>query len=118
MHRHLACALALALVAGAARATPTEHVAFRVLPAPGKVAVDGAVDDWDLSGGIFICDDPETQRDQFATWFHMMYDDDNVYILARWVDPTPLANPGVTVADHGFAGDCLQVRIATAPDTP
>ena len=114
----IAALLAALVLASRAGATPTENLGVRVLPAPGKVAIDGTCDDWDLSGGIFICDDPETQRDRFAVWYHMMYDADNLYILARWIDQTPLTNPGVTVADHGFQGDCLQVRVATAPDTP
>ena len=119
MPRRLLVAVAAAIVlAGSAAAAPTENLGLRVLPAPGKVTVDGKADDWDLSGGIFICDDPETQRDQFAVWYHTMYDAENLYLLARWIDPTPLANPGVTMADHGFQGDCLQVRTVTAPDTP
>ena len=114
----LAAMLLVTLAAGAASALPTENLGVRVLPAPGKVTVDGKFDDWDLSGGIFICDDPETQRDRYAVWFYAMYDAENFYVLARWIDETPLNNPGVTMADHGFQGDCLQFRIATAPDSP
>jgi len=105
------------VLAGAALAAPTENQGLRVLPAPGKVTVDGKFDDWDLSGGMFICDDPETQRDTYAVWVHAMYDAQNLYLLARWVDPTPLNNPGVTIADHGFQGDCLQVRTIAHPGT-
>ncbi|HUU11673.1 MAG TPA: hypothetical protein VM431_14195 [Phycisphaerae bacterium] len=95
MKKTLAVALLAALAfAATAPAVPTENLGVRALPAPGKVQVDGKVDDWDLTGGIFACDDPETQRDQFAVWFHLMYDARNLYILARWIDPTPLANPG------------------------
>jgi hypothetical protein len=54
------CCLALA---GAARTTETENLGIAVLPAPGKVVVDGKCDDWDLSGGIFICGDVENMRD-------------------------------------------------------
>jgi hypothetical protein len=118
MTRTLILAAAVLVLAGAAPATPTEHQAFRILPAPGKVVVDGRFGDWDLTGGIFICDDPETQREKFAVWYHAMYDADNLYVLARWVDPTPLNNPGVTIADHGFQADCLQFRTVAAPGTP
>lgn len=100
------------------QATPTEHYRLRVLPAPGPVAVDGRAADWDLSDGVFICDDVETQRTQYAVWFHAMYDDQYLYLLARFLDETPLNNPGQTIADYGFAGDCLQVRTLTAPGTP
>ena len=40
-----------------------------------------------------------------------MYDADNLYLLARWNDSTPLNNPGVTSGDLGFRGDCLQTRV-------
>ena len=99
-------------------ATPTENLGIRALPAPGKVTVDGKADDWDLSGGIFACDNVENQRDKFAIWVHLMYDADNLYVLGHWVDPTPLDNPGQTVGDYGFQADCLQIRFITAAGTP
>ena len=113
-----AALLALGVLAGRLPATPTEHYQLRVLPAPGPVSVDGKTADWDLSGGFFICDDVETQRDKFAVWFHAMYDADYLYLLAHFVDETPLNNPGQTIADYGFAGDSLQLRTLTAPGTP
>ncbi|MDB6030952.1 MAG: hypothetical protein JWM16_1290 [Verrucomicrobiales bacterium] len=112
---HLAC---LAVGSVAAYATPTENVSFRVLPAPAKMVVDGKTSDWDLSGGIFACDDVEEQRDHFSVWLHAQYDAENLYLLARWNDDTPLNNPGQTIADYGFAGDSLQFRTVTAPGTP
>ncbi len=101
-----------------ASATPTENLSFRVLPAPAKMAVDGKTDDWDLSAGIFACDDAEAQRDHYAVWLHAQYDAEYFYLLARWIDGTPINNPGQTVADYGFAGDCLQFRTLTAAGTP
>ena len=95
-----------------ARGTETEHLNFSILPAPGKVAIDGKFDDWDLTGGILACSDAENLRDQYSQWFHVMYDAENLYLLARWKDPTPLNNPGVK-GDMGFAGDCLQFRTVT-----
>jgi hypothetical protein len=47
----------VALMAGLAWATETENLGIRVLPASGKVVVDGQVNDWDLSGGVFCCGD-------------------------------------------------------------
>jgi len=108
----------LLLLTRAAVATETENVGMRVLPAPGKVAVDGKVNDWDLSGGVFVCGDVESLRDKVSLWVHTMYDDQNLYVLARWRDETPLNNPGQTIADYGFAGDCLQLRFIAAPETP
>ena len=99
-------------------ATETENLGISVLPAPGKVTVDGKVDDWDLSGGVFACGDVENQRQKFAVWVHAMYDAENLYVLARWIDETPLNNPGQVSGSYGFAGDCLQFRTITAPGTP
>ncbi|HWE04328.1 MAG TPA: hypothetical protein VG326_18125 [Tepidisphaeraceae bacterium] len=110
--------LMMFILSAPAAATPTENNSIRVLPAPGKVVVDGKTDDWDLSGGIFICDDVQTQRDTIAVWLHAMYDKDNLYLLAHFKDQTPLNNPGQTLADFGFAGDSLQVRIVTHPGEP
>jgi DNA-binding beta-propeller fold protein YncE len=117
MKRFLTAA-ALAGLIGAAHATPTENLGIRVLPAPGAMNIDGKIADWDLSGGIFASDDVENQRDKMAVWMHAMYDKDNLYLLARFRDDTPLNNPGQTIADYGFAGDSLQFRIITNVGTP
>ncbi|OPZ27350.1 MAG: hypothetical protein BWZ02_01675 [Lentisphaerae bacterium ADurb.BinA184] len=110
----LLCALSLLLAR--AVATETENLDFQFLPAPGAVTVDGASGDWDLSAGVFACGDAENARETFAVWIHGMYDAEKLYLLARWVDPTPMNNPGSTKGDYGFRGDCLQFRIVTAPD--
>jgi hypothetical protein len=99
-----------ALATATLAATETENLGLRILPTPGAIQVDGKAEDWDLSGGIFTCGDVENQRGQFGTWFHAMYDADNLYILARFVDPTPMNNPGQIEGDYGFQGDCLQFR--------
>lgn len=101
-----------------ASATETENLGIRVLPAPGEVTVDGKIDDWDLSGGIFACKDIENQRDEYACWLHVMYDADNLYILARWIDGTPMNNPGTNGWGRGWEGDSLQARFVTAPGKP
>ena len=116
--------LAMLMAASAGRATETENQGLRVLPVPssinsgqaGKMVVDGKMDDWDLSGGLFACGETEHLRDQYAVWFHAMYDADNIYLLARWKDPTPVNNPEKP-GGHGFNGDCLQVRLILFPGT-
>jgi hypothetical protein len=105
-----------AVTAATAAATETENLGIRILPVPGTMTVDGEADDWDLSGGVFVCGDVENLRDQMAVWIHAMYDADNLYVLARWVDETPMSHPGSIAGDQGFAGDCLQLRIILAPD--
>ena len=112
-HAVLCCAT-LAAYAGGAVATETEHLDYHVLPAPGKVVIDGKVDDWDLSGSLLICSDVENCRDEYASWQSAMYDSQNLYLLSRWIDATPLNNPGICGSDMGFQGDCLQVRIITS----
>lgn len=96
-------------------ATDTENLNLKVLPVPGRIDVDGRTDDWDLSAGIFACGDVENQRDKYGVWFHAMWDADNLYVLARWQDLTPLNNRGSVKGDYGFNGDCLQFRVLTAP---
>lgn len=97
------------------RATETENLDYRIMPA-GKVVVDGKFDDWNLAASIFICSDVENYRDQFASWQSAMYDNDNLYLLSRWKDTTPMNNPGLAGTDMGFQGDCLQVRIVARSD--
>ncbi len=104
--------LAALALDGTVGATESENFNMQVLPAPGKVVVDGKFDDWDLTAGILACSDMENLRDEYSMWFHVMYDTENLYLLARWKDPTPLNNPGVK-GDFGFMGDCLQFRTVT-----
>ena len=99
------------------QARETEQYSIPVLPAAGAVTVDGLVTDWNLSGGVFVCGDVEMLRERSAVWLHAMYDPQYLYVLARWVDETPLNNPGVAGAAHPFDGDCLQLRFVTAPGT-
>jgi hypothetical protein len=115
-HKTLGLTLSL-LLQGPLWATPTENTQLKVLPA-GKIVVDGKTDDWDLSGGTLACDDVENQRDKLAVWIHAAYDKENLYLVARFRDHTPMNNPGQTIADYGFAGDCLQFRVITGFGTP
>lgn len=108
--------LAIACAGGLA-ATETENHGLRILPAPGPVTADGRLADWDLSGGIFACGDVERLRDRCSVWLHAMHDRDNLYVLARWRDETPLNNPA-SFGGHGFNADCLQVRCILFPDAP
>ena len=112
----LVCGVVFLSCLAPANATVTENLNLEVLPAPGPVRVDGSAGEWDLSGGIFACGDVEHAAGSFAVWFHAMFDAKHLYLLARWVDETPMNNPGSSKGDYGFKGDCLQVRVVTAPD--
>ncbi|MEZ0300210.1 MAG: FlgD immunoglobulin-like domain containing protein, partial [Candidatus Methylacidiphilales bacterium] len=94
-------------------ATPTENYGLRLLPAPRNIAIDGKVEDWNLAGGVLAMDDAAKTTEDFGVWIHGAYDSENLYILARWLDKTPLSNPGDTKLDAGWSGDCLQVRVIT-----
>lgn len=96
--------------------TETEHYDVSILPASRPIHVEGREDDWDLSAGVFVCGDVERQREEYGVWVHALWDPTNLYLLARWHDPTPLSHPGSVRGDYGFNGDCLQVRIVTAPE--
>ncbi len=113
----MSAAIAVFLGTSFGAATETEHLGLRILPAPGAVKADGRFDHWDLTAGVFACGDVENAREKFAVCIHAMHDKDNLYILARFVDETPLNNPGSVKGDYGFAGDSLQMRFIAAPDT-
>src|SRR4051812_40950689 len=91
--RAIAAGILAVVLTRTARATQTENLGLRVLPA-ADVKVDGGSDDWDLTGGVFVCDDVENTRDRFGVWVHAMYDAQNLYVLAHFIDPTPMNNPG------------------------
>ena len=109
----LAVIAAIALSGGPVAATVTENLGIRILPVPGKVAIDGKFGDWDLSYGVFVCGDVATQRETLAVWLHMMYDAENLYVLARWIDHTPMNNPGQLSGPSGRAGDSLRMSFFT-----
>ncbi len=85
----------------------TAHHGIDVLP--GTAKIDGAYDEWDLSGGVFACIDVRWLRDVASAWFHAMYDDNGIYFLVRYTDPTPMAHRGVT----SHRDDCCQIRFVT-----
>lgn len=98
-------------------ATETENFGLRVLPVTNPVVIDGDTADWNLAAGIFGCGDVENLRDKFGFWAHAAYDAENLYLLIRFVDPTPLNNPGQVEGDYGFNGDSLQFRVVVGAGT-
>jgi len=94
-------------------ATQTENNVLHIVPAPGAVKIDGKTDDWDLSTGVFACDNVEELRSRYAAQIYGMYDKDNLYILCHWIDSEPLNNRQSSKGGYGFSGDSLQIRIIT-----
>ncbi|MFP4056820.1 MAG: hypothetical protein ACLF0G_08120 [Candidatus Brocadiia bacterium] len=118
MRTAVPCALAI-LCCGLAAAQPQRHDRAVVVPAPGRVAVDGQLGEWDLSGAI-ECVFDQALRPRFTARLAFMYDAQAFYIAARFHDDTPLRNrhdPQVE-PNRGWAGDCLQVRLCSDPQAP
>lgn len=110
-----AALLSLGLAVPSLHATQTDNFGIHAVPVPGKVVIDGSLDDWDHSGEILICYDLETLRDVYSAKVSAMYDADNLYVAIRWKDPIPMGNrhDPKFEASKAWAGDCVQLRIKT-----
>ncbi len=98
-----------------AHATQTDTRGIHAVPVPGKVTVDGKLDDWDLSGQVTMSYDIENLRDTYLAKVAMMYDADHLYVGIQWKDPRPLSNhhdPRYQ-AEKGWAADAVQLRFKT-----
>ena len=65
------------------------HKQLYVVPTPGKVELDGKLDDWDLSGEIdmfVVADGKDSQGAKFA----LMYDSEALYLAAEVRDTSPM----------------------------
>ncbi|HEY8665379.1 MAG TPA: FlgD immunoglobulin-like domain containing protein, partial [Tepidisphaeraceae bacterium] len=83
---------------------------------PGDVKIDAKLDDWDLSGQIWIYVSQETSEQKSAK-FAMMYDDEALYLSGDVRDPTPMMNrhdPKVS-ASKAWDADAFQFRIILDP---
>jgi len=110
-----ACLVLAGAWPGALEAIQTDTRGAHAVPAPGSVAIDGKLDDWDLSGRFLQCYDVETLRDVYSGEVAFMYDADNLYVAIHWKDATPMGNchnPRYQ-ADKGWAGDSVQLRFKT-----
>ncbi|MFP4058175.1 MAG: hypothetical protein ACLF0G_15010 [Candidatus Brocadiia bacterium] len=121
MLRRPAFALAV-LLAGAAAWGDSPHMLGRqshnigipVVPAPGEVAIDGELEDWDFSGRIW-CFADKAVRDRYSARVAAMWDERHLYLAARWNDPTPMfsrIDPRFNPAD-GWKSDSWQLRVRT-----
>lgn len=96
-------------------ATQTDNQGIHAVPLPGKVAIDGSLDDWDLSGKILACYDLENLRDIFSAEAAVMYDADHLYVALHFKDQTPMGNihDPLYQSSKGWAGDSVQLRFKT-----
>ena len=74
------------------RGQQTDNHGIHAVPTPGKVTIDGKLDDWDLSGQVLICYDLESLRDVYSAQVGMMYDAASLYVALHWKDATPMGN--------------------------
>ncbi len=125
--------LLLAMLAGLPAALRGEDISFRLegisqcisaVPAPGPVALDGKLDEWDLSGEILSYDHADIAEKEHAR-LALMYDRENLYVGMYCRDATPLQNMVDAHIDWrgekagsntwGWRGDALQLRICVDP---
>ncbi len=99
--------------------TAGKHKYLSVVPVPGKVVVDGSLDEWDLSGEILCYDYPETAERRYAR-MALMYDNDALYVGAFFKDFSPMMNMVNPRTDpvRGWDADCLQFRLIGDPAVP
>lgn len=92
------------------------HKQLYAVPAPGKVTIDGKLDDWDLSGQIemFVI---QATRGTMNAKFAVMYDSDAIYLGADVNDPSPMMNMRSPETDpmQGWNADSCQFRLTTDP---
>ena len=93
-----------------------DHTEVRIVPAPGKVTIDGDLKDWDLSGAILMFID-EASKETHQLRGAMMYDKEFLYIGGRLKDPTPMMNQyhfGGQV-NAAWNADALQINLVANP---
>ncbi len=117
--RRLMCCLTALLLLGAAGwwdAGLARHQKVYAVPVPGKVVIDGKLDDWDLSGQIFQYVTSENSAMQSAR-FALMYDKDALYISGVLRDPHPMMNrhdPNID-PDKAWDADVCQIFLPLDP---
>ena len=92
------------------------HKKAYAVPVPGKVAIDGKLDDWDLSGQIFMYVVSETSEMQSARCA-LMFDAEALYISGVVRDPSPMMNrhdPNVD-PDRAWDADVCQIFLSLDP---
>jgi hypothetical protein len=96
-----------------------QHDCVHIVPAPGEIAVDGDLSDWDQSGKFrSACDEPYSAAHYVEGL--MMYDADYLYVGAHVGDPAPMRsilNPADEEKDClCWRGGSVQVRVSTSTD--
>ncbi len=113
----------LTLLGLATEDAPTEEQGGRarnkrlyIVPPPGPVAVDGRLDDWDLSGQIEVVVTRETAAVQSAR-IAAMHDAEALYVSGDFRDTSPLMNQHdpLVNAEKAWDADAFQFRLVLDP---
>jgi len=92
----------------------TRNRGMTAVPAPGKVTIDGALGDWDLSGRISSFADINL-KEQYSVETALMWDAEYLYVALKWKDRTPMFNtvdPEFELTS-GWKSDSFQMRMVT-----
>ena len=124
--KHLRCLTTLALLAAvlapadvfgyAAIQNKADNTEIRIVPAPGKVTIDGDLKDWDRSGAILMFIDAAS-KETHQLLGAMMYDKEYLYVGGILKDPTPMRNQyhfGGQV-NMAWNADALQIFLVANP---
>ena len=95
------------------------HSRILALPCPGRVVIDGSLDEWDQTGAVDSAYE-ESLAPRFTMRLAVMYDREALYLGAHVVDDSPMLNRHDPQIDprNGWAGDALQVRLTVDPKMP
>ncbi|HYG35251.1 MAG TPA: FlgD immunoglobulin-like domain containing protein, partial [Clostridia bacterium] len=87
-----------------------------VPPTPQKITVDGKLEDWDLSGQIYIYITDETRETMHAR-VAMMHDQEALYVSGAVRDLSPMMNrhDPHSNADRAWDADAFQLRLMMNP---
>ncbi len=101
----------------AATVNKADYTEIHVVPAPGKIVIDGDLGEWDLSGAIVMFID-EASRETHSARVVMMYDKEFLHIGGVFRDPTPLRNAYAFSGEPSMSwnADALQVRLLANPE--
>jgi hypothetical protein len=89
----------------------------RVRPAPGPVAIDGDLKEWDLSRALPI-NPPDSFTDRCNALIALMYDAEALYVAGDIADPFPMINALAFDGDmrKSWDADAVQIHLRVIAD--
>lgn len=81
------------------------------VPTPGKVIIDGSLDDWDWTGRI-ISFSHTMVRNRYSAEYGMMWNENALFFAAKIKDPTPMRNNmDVQYPQYAWRSDSIILRV-------